>query len=295
MTIQIDPQTTIGSVALTVSNLAESLSFYQERIGLKLRGQDGDVAYLGTAERELLVLHENRNAHPVKARAGLYHFALLVPSRLELAKMLTHLAETRTPLQGLSDHLVSEAIYLADPDGNGIEIYRDRPRAEWRTKDGALQMDTIAMDVDGVLAELAHRPSAWHRPSVWSGLDEATVMGHIHLHVADLARDEAFYKDVLGFDLIMRYGTAVSFLSAGGYHHHIGMNTWSRAGAIAPPPDATGLRWVTIQLPTPAALQAVVDNIRAMGVFVEERADGIFLRDPSQNGILLALKNEELI
>ena len=289
MTIQIDPQLTLGSIVLTVSNLAQSLLFYQERIGLTLRGQDGDAAYLGTAERELLVLHENRNAHPVKARAGLYHFALLVSSRLQLAKVLTHLADTQTPLQGLSDHLVSEAIYLADPDGNGIEIYHDRPREEWRTKDGALQMDTIAMDVDGVLAELAHRPSGW------SGLDAATVMGHVHLHVANLARDEAFYKDVLGFDLVMRYGTAASFLSAGGYHHHIGMNTWSRTGAIAPPPEATGLRWYTIQLPTPAALQATVDNIRAMGVAVEERADGVFLRDPSQNGVLITLKNEEVL
>jgi catechol 2,3-dioxygenase len=295
MTIQIDPQTTIGSVSLTVSSLAQSLSFYQERIGLKLRQRDGDVARLGTTERELLVLHENHNAHPVKARAGLYHFALLVPSRLELAKVLTHLAETRTPLQGLSDHLVSEAIYLADPDGNGIEIYRDRPRAEWRTEDGTLQMDTIALDVESLLAELAHRSSAWHRPGAWSGLDAATVIGHVHLHVANLARDEAFYNSVLGFDLVTRYGTAASFLSAGGYHHHIGMNTWSRTGAIAPPPDATGLRWYTIQLPTPAALQAVVDNIRAMAVSVEERDDGIFLRDPSQNGIFLTLKNEEVI
>ena len=285
--MKIDPQLTLGSVALTVSDLAQSLSFYQERIGLTLRKRDGDVAYLGTAERELLVLHENRDSRRVKARAGLYHFALLVSSRLELAKVLTHLADTKTALQGLSDHLVSEAIYLSDPDGNGIEIYRDRPRDEWRTKDGALQMDTIAMDVDGLLAELAHRPSAW------TGLDAATVMGHIHLHVADLDRDETFYKDVLGFDLVTRYGTAASFLSAGGYHHHIGMNTWSRAGTIAPPPDATGLRWYTIQFSTRARLQTVADNALALGVSVMERGDTVFLRDPSQNGILLTMKNEE--
>lgn len=281
MTTQINPQTKMGTVALTVSDFARSLPYYQERIGLQLRQQEGSVAHLGTSQRDLLILHENKSARPVNGRTGLYHFALLVSSRFELARTLMHLVQTETPLQGMSDHFVSEAIYLADPDGNGIEIYRDRPRAQWEYPNGKLNIGTAAMDVNGVLAELQGQNP------IFQQLDDQTVMGHIHLHISKLDRDEAFYKDVLGFDLVTRYGTAASFVSAGGYHHHIGMNTWAGVNIPPPPPDATGLRWFTIELPDEAALQATLSNLDAQSVAYEQQQDGIFLHDTAGNGIRL--------
>ncbi len=268
-------QTHIGTVALTVTNLARSLSFYQYNIGLKLHRQDGDTAWLGTGGSDLLELKELPGATAVPRATGLYHFALLIPSRLELAKTLKHLVETETPLGGFSDHEVSEAIYLSDPDGNGIEIYRDRPREEWEVKDGTLQIVTSPMDIDGVLAELSGGET-------WDGLHPDTVMGHIHLQVAHLRPSEAFYTNVLGFDFIARYGTAASFVSAGGYHHHIGMNTWAGVGVPPRPADAVGLRWYTIQLPTPAALEEVVARVRESGTAVTQNDAGAFLQDPSQ-------------
>ncbi len=285
MTTQINPQTNMGPVALTVSDFARSLPYYQERIGLQLREQNGSVVHLGTSQRDLLILHENKSAHPVRGRTGLYHFALLVSSRLELAKTLLHLVQTETPLQGMSDHFVSEAIYLGDPDGNGIEIYRDRPREQWEYPNGKLNIGTVAMDVDGVLGELQGQDPKFQQ------LDDQTVMGHIHLHISNLDRDEAFYKDVLGFDLVTRYGTAASFVSAGGYHHHIGMNTWAGVGIPAAPPDATGLRWFTIELPDEAAVQATLSNLDANDVAYQQQEDGIFLHDTAQNGIRLTIAN----
>ncbi len=280
----INPKITLGTVALTVSSFAQSLPFYQERIGLILRRQEENIAYLSTTEWDLLVLYENREAQQIQAQAGLYHFALLLSSRLELAKILSHLLATETAVQGLADHFVSEAIYLTDPDGNGIEIYRDRPRDQWDIQQGTVQIGTVALDVEGVLGELDKTPSPW------SGLDAATQMGHIHLQVANLDREEAFYKDILGFDLITRYGTAASFLSAGGYHHHIGINTWSRAGKVVPPANATGLRWYTIQFPTQAALNLTLANLQSADIPFVEQSGGLFLSDPSQNGILLAVR-----
>lgn len=285
----IDPQITLGVVALTVSNFAQSLPFYQERIGLTLRRQEGNKAYLGTSTQDLLLLHEDQNATPIQARSGLYHFALLVSTRLALAQVFKHLIDTETPLQGVSDHHVSEAIYLADPDGNGIEIYRDRPRNEWPYRSGQLQIGTVAMDIEGVLGELANATTAW------SGLDDKTKMGHIHLHVANLEREESFYRNTIGFDLIMRYGTAASFLSAGGYHHHVGMNTWSRVGPTFPPANATGLQWYTIQFPNQNTLASTLENLQAANVQFQEKEDGIYLQDHSQNGIRLTVIDEETV
>ena len=201
-----------------------------------------------------------------------------------MAQSLRRIAETRTPVEGFADHLVSEAIYLPDPDGNGIEIYRDRPRAEWQFTNGQLKMGTDPLDVDGVLAELAGQAEPW------SGLHPDTVLGHMHLHVANIPQAEAFYRDVLGFDLVMRYGPTASFLSAGGYHHHIGVNTWS--GSTLPPSDAVGLRWFVIHLPDKDELGRVTERVRQAGVALEEREEGLLLRDPVQNGIILAVEAE---
>jgi catechol 2,3-dioxygenase len=280
----IPPDTTLGPVVLTVADLSRSLDFYRDRLGFKLHRQQDGTAALGAGGADLLVLVEQPGAQRTPRTTGLYHFAVLVPSRLALAHSLRRLIETETPVQGFADHLVSEAIYLPDPDGNGIEIYRDRPRDQWPRVNGQLQMATHPIDLNGILGELTGRDKQW------IGLHPDTVIGHMHLHVRNVDEAERFYHEVLGFDKIMRYGPSAAFLSAGGYHHHIGLNTWAGVGAPPPPPESVGLRWFTIQLPDPAARDAIVDRCRQTGVTVEEHDDGLFMRDPSQNGIVLAFK-----
>jgi catechol 2,3-dioxygenase len=282
----IHPDTTIGYVHLTIANLNRALTFYQDKLGFQLHRRNGDTAYLGAGGPDLLVLTEQPGARSVSGVTGLYHFAILTPSRVALAQSLRHLAETRTPLQGFSDHLVSEALYLADPDGNGIEIYRDRPRAEWPRQNGQLQMATDPLDIEGILAELGPQPEPW------SGLQPETIIGHVHLHVATIPAAEAFYMDTLGFDPILRYGPSASFVSAGGYHHHLGLNTWAGVNAPPPPPDAVGLRYFTINLPDAAALAAVVERVEGAGVAFQEKDEVVFLRDPSQNGVVLSVGRE---
>jgi catechol 2,3-dioxygenase len=279
--IEIHPDATIGPVSLSVADLDRSLAYYQQAIGLKVQRREGETVTLGVGQSDLLILKEQPQARLVRNTTGLYHFALLVPSRLELARTLQHLAESQTPLIGLVDHNVSEAMYLADPDGHGIEIYRDRPRQEWQ-KDakGQLIAGNAPFDTTGVLAELAGAAQAW------TGLHPNTVMGHIHLHVADLAAAEQFYGDVLGFALLFRYPSA-SFMAAGGYHHHLGLNTWAGVGVPPPPDDAARLLRYEIRLPDAAALTEVTDRIQAAGLSLTKQDGGWLVRDPSQNNILL--------
>ncbi len=279
----IHPATSIGHVHLAVAKLDRSLTFYQENLGFQLHRRDGDTAYLGAGGPDLLVLTEQPDARPVSGVTGLYHFAILTPSRVALAQSLRHLAETRTPVQGFSDHWVSEAIYLADPDGNGIEIYRDRPRNEWPRQNGQVQMATDPLDLQSILAELEAQPA----PSLWAGLEPETVIGHVHLHIATIPSAEAFYVGTLGFDLIMRYGPGASFVSAGGYHHHLGLNTWAGVNAPPPPPDAAGLRYFTLNLPDSAALAEVVERVQQAGLAFQEKDGVVFLNDPAQNGVVL--------
>jgi catechol 2,3-dioxygenase len=270
-------------VHLAVSNLDRSVAFYERSLGFKTRERTDDDAHLGAGGDDILVLEEEPAARQVRGTTGLYHFAVLVPSRLELARVLTQLSSTKAPLQGFADHLVSEAIYLADPDGNGIELYRDRPRDEWpRDNSGNLRMASDPLDIDSILAELQGQPDAW------AGLDAGTTLGHMHLHVANIARSIAFYNGVLGFDLVMRYGPSAAFLSAGGYHHHIGITTWAGEGAPPAPDYAVGLRWFDIRLPNAGALDSTLRRVRDAGHAVEELPSGFFVRDPSQNGIMLA-------
>ncbi|HEY2825774.1 MAG TPA: VOC family protein [Gemmatimonadales bacterium] len=283
MNRSIHPNTSIGAVHLTVRDLARSQAFYQERLGFAARAKEKATVRLGPAGasgRDLLVLHESPGARIVHGAPGLYHFAVLVPSRADLAAALWQLAVTRTPLQGASDHGVSEALYLADPEGNGIEIYRDRPRAEWPIKDGKLAMGTAALDLDHLLAEA---PAGATEVPVPSG----TVIGHMHLQVADIARAEEFYLGAVGFDLMARYGTAASFVSAGGYHHHVGFNTWHSLGAAPPPSDATGLKYFELQFPDDLARREVASRLKSAGVSVAEREEGPLVRDPSGNGMVL--------
>ncbi|MEK7786740.1 MAG: VOC family protein [Chloroflexota bacterium] len=290
MSLSLHPDLTLGYVHLTVSNLERSLSFYQNSLGFKMRRDDSTAgtAWLGAGGPDLLVLTELPGAKHSRGTTGLYHFAILTPSRLELAHSLKRIAETRTPVEGFADHHVSEAIYLPDPDGNGIEIYRDRPRADWRDAQGNFRMGTDPLDIDGVLSELDGRDDERSERSEWSGLDPATTLGHMHLHVRSIPEAKAFYCDVLGFDLLMNIGSAL-FVSAGGYHHHIGLNTWQGVGAPPPPPGSAGLRYFTVRLPDQAELDKVPDRVRAAGVLVEEHAQGWLVRDPSLNAMVLAI------
>lgn len=232
----------IGLVSLTVRDLDRSLLFYRDVLGFRDVGGTADkgVARLGAGSRVLVELHEDKDAVARPRRStGLYHFAILVPSRAALGRSLRRLADKRWPLSGASDHLVSEALYLDDPDGLGIEIYRDRPRDEWPVRDGQLMMATDPLDVQSIIDE----------PGVdapWSGLDAATVIGHVHLHVPHLDSAEAFYCGRIGFDPTVRGYPGALFVAAGGYHHHVGLNTWTGIGAPPPPENAVGLRSFSI-------------------------------------------------
>ncbi len=228
----------------------------------------------------LLALTSSPTAPHVSGTTGLYHFAVLVPSRAHLARALRRLVDTGTPLEGAADHGVSEAVYLGDPDGNGIEIYRDRPRAEWPVVNGRLHMGVDALDLDGLLDE-----SRLGQPFE---LASGTTIGHVHLRVSDLTAARQFYVDVLGFELMQRYGSSALFVSAGGYHHHIGLNTWAGVGAPPPPAGAIGLRHFTVNLPDRTALDLVATCLHDAGIPVETVGEFILTKDPSSNAILFA-------
>ncbi len=281
--LTIHPATALGAVHLTVADLDRSARFYTDVIGFRtLRRDAASLVLTADGATPLLALYESPGARPKPRRAtGLYHFAILTPDRRALARSLRRLAELRYPITGASDHLVSEAIYLDDPDGNGIEIYRDRPRDAWPRHGAEVRMAVDPLDFDGVLAELRDDDQPW------DGLDPRTCIGHVHLHVADLRAAYAFYCDLLGFELMQRFGDSALFVSAGGYHHHLGLNTWAGVGAPPPPPDAAGLRFYEIKLPDQAALDQVVSRVQAAGVPLEQTTHGWLLRDPSQNGVVL--------
>jgi catechol 2,3-dioxygenase len=278
---EISARTVLGAVELGVADLDRSLPFYETAVGLKTLRREGGRAALGTDRRELLVLTEEPGARPGHGHTGLYHFALLVPERRDLARWLAHAAQDQVPLTGLSDHFVSEALYLRDPDGHGIEIYWDRPRESWEGQVGE-RMTTLPLDVDSILGELDD-PGAR-----FEGLAAGTIMGHVHLKVASVQETIAFYRDVLGFGLMAELGDQAAFLSAGGYHHHIGANTWESAGAGPPPEGSAALRHATVVLPDATARERVLGRLAAAGVEVERIGGDSLVRDPSGNALLLA-------
>lgn len=274
----------LGPAELTVADIGRSMAFYGDVLGLRASeaGDGARAVALAAGDEPLLLLHELPGARRKPARTtGLYHVALLTPSRRELARTLARLAAARYPLSGASDHLVSEALYLDDPDGNGLEIYADRPRAAWPHAGREVRMAVDPLDVDGLLAELDGAP--------WDGMAAGTTVGHVHLHVADLGASEAFYGGVLGFEMMQRFPGAL-FMAAGGYHHHLGLNTWAGQGAPPPPPDAAGLRRFSVLLPDAAALEELAGRVRAAGLAAEALPEGLELRDPSQNRILLGAR-----
>jgi catechol 2,3-dioxygenase len=278
----IDPSTHVGGVHLTISDLARSIAFYESHGGFAVHRRGERTAWLGAGGPDLLVLSQCEKAPRVRGTTGLYHFAILVPTRADLARALRRLVATDTVLQGAADHGVSEALYLADPDGNGIEIYRDRPRTEWPFVAGALRMGADPVDLDHLLAEPPNAPES-------AGLAPGTVIGHVHLHVSNLGDAQRFYVGVLGFELMQRYGPSALFVSAGGYHHHIGLNTWAGVGAPPPPPGAIGLRHFTLRLPDAAAIEQVAARLRAEEIPIEQADGELLVRDPAGNALKLAI------
>ncbi len=278
----IDPATTIGSIHLTIADLRRSVGFYEANLGFTVHRRDDRTAWLGAGGPDLLVLTQCETAPRVRGTTGLYHFAILVPSRADLARSLRRLVKTNVVLQGAADHGVSEALYLADLDGNGIEIYRDRPKTEWPYVGGHLRMGADALDLDDLLAEKSG-------PGDDGGLAAGTIIGHVHLHVRSLADAERFYVNLLGFDLMQRYGPSALFVSAGGYHHHIGLNTWAGVGAPPPPPGAIGLRHFVVKMPSAPALAATSERLRAAAIPTESVGEGLLVQDPAGNAMLLSI------
>jgi catechol 2,3-dioxygenase len=277
----IAPTTTMGPVELTVADLERSLAYYREAIGLDMLEGGTGQASLGTGEAELLRLVEEPGATPANAYTGLFHFALLVPDRPSLARWLAHAVRERVPLTGASDHYVSEALYLRDPDRHGIEIYADRPRERWEGKVHE-RMTTEPLDVDDLLREVEDSAA-----EPFDGLPAGTGMGHVHLQVAEIPHTIRFYRDLLGFDLVAGWGEA-AFLSAGGYHHHLAGNTWQSAGASPPPPGSAALRHATIVLPDATERDRVAGRVADSGQEPVETDAGPLVRDPSGNALVLA-------
>jgi catechol 2,3-dioxygenase len=255
---------TLGAVSLTVSDLDRSVAWYQSALGLRVHAHDGATAALGDGERTVLELVEDPLARPAGRHAGLYHYALLYPSREELARAAVRLSVTQTPIEGASDHRTHEAIYLPDPDGNGIELAADRPKAAW-PEDLGYAGGPAPLDFGALLATIAGEEPA---PHVGPGLR----VGHLHLHVGDIDQALAFYRDVLGFEVQANLGTA-AFVSAGGYHHHLGVNVWRGRGVGPAPEHTVGLRHWTVVV-------GDVDDVRARVGDADDFPGGFLVRDP---------------
>ncbi len=267
--------TRLGQVRLQVSDLARSIAYYEQVLGLRVVQRGEDTAALGAqgTDAPLIELHERRGASPVRRRGhlGLFHFAILLPDRAALGRLLRHLASIDAPV-GASDHLVSEALYLHDPDGLGIEVYADRPRSTWQQQGGELVMDTRPLDIEGVVAAGGGTP--------WTGMPPGTVMGHVHLHVGSLDGAAAFYRDALGLEPTVWSYPGALFLAAGGYHHHLGVNTW--AGDNAPRPvadDARLLEW-EIVLPDRMGVERTARSLEGAGHQVTRGEGGVRASDP---------------
>jgi len=279
--------TSMGAVSLTVSDLARGRAFYETALGLTVReADDGSLAFGAPGGEDLVRLYGDASAAPLDRRAtGLFHLAILFPSRLDLAHALARLAGAHWSLDGVADHLVSEALYLSDPEGNGIELYRDRPREEWRHSDGQLEMATLPLDLRNLADELDAADGP--QPTAPAG----TLMGHVHLQVASIPEAEAFYHGVLGFDVMVRGYPGALFVSAGGYHHHLGLNTWHSHGSGPAAPGTVGLRSYEVVLPDRAELDRVVERVRGAGLSPESESErSAAVRDPSGNLVILTCR-----
>lgn len=284
MSFQLAPTTSLGTVKLKVSNLNRSITFYEKVIGLQAINITEQTAQLtANGHTVLLELEEVKDVYtgPHRGHTGLYHYALLLPSRKALGMTLRHLLENRVQL-GQADHLVSEALYLSDPDQNGIEIYRDRPRSEWNYDSNDLvKMASDPIDWEGLLKEA--------EGETFTGLDADTVMGHVHLHVADLNTAHKFYCETLGFSLEADWSAnGALFVGAGRYHHHLGLNVWNGRGGSPLPSNATGIEYFTIHIQSDEERQLLVDRLEQAGYKVENKEQYYEVKDPF--GIFIRLQ-----
>jgi catechol 2,3-dioxygenase len=291
---KIHPATRLGPVSLAVTDLERQIAFHRDILGMKLHWREGDQAGMGAGGEDLLQFVERRQATRPGRTTGLYHTAILLPTKRDLAQLLKRIAETRTPMDGMSDHGTHLALYLPDAEGNGIELAWDRSRDQWpdlasilaEGTPAAMRRLTAPLDVDDLLSELKHEPGEWE------GMPPETQVGHVHLHVSDLNETRQFYHDLLGFDIKLESSKfGMIFFSAGGYHHHIGSNIWNGAGAPPPPPNAAGLRSFTVILPDQHELAGLIERIHQAGLPVETLQDGYLVRDPAQNGVTLTAQN----
>ena len=271
---RLPESTHLGSVRLQVANLDRSIAFYEEVLGMHVIDRNEDTARLGPhgEDRELVHLHALSSAQAVPERGllGLYHFAILLPDRGSLGRFVAHLAEIGA-YAGMSDHFVSEAVYLTDPDGLGIEVYADRPRDTWKYDDRQLYMTTTHLDVNDLVAAAAGER--------WNGMPRGTVLGHVHLYVGDIAKAESFYHDALGFDKVVWSYPGALFMSAGGYHHHLGTNTWARGARPATDADARLLEW-EIVVPSTKDADEAAKHVAAAGYDVRPENGEWILTDP---------------
>ncbi len=288
----IHPATRLGPVHLIVADLDRQIAFYERLLGFKLHRREGTQAGMGAGREDLLVLTQLDGARRVGGTTGLYHFAVLLPNRRELARAIMRLFTAQHPNYP-TDHIMTETTYLDDPEGNGIELYVDTPEDGFfgfangvfvaQRADGTPSDGREPLDLDVLMRDLSPDDP------LDAPVPEETKIGHVHLHVAHLAEAVRFYHEILGFDLMgMAAAFRAAFVSAGGYHHHIGLNTWAGEGAPPPPPlGARGLRYFTIVLPDDKELRKVMERVERAGIPTEQTEGGILLRDPSQNGVLL--------
>ena len=270
----LDPATRLGPVHLTVSDLDRSLPFYEGVIGLQTRARDGHAAALGAGGEDVVVLHENPDARPAGRHAGLYHYALLFPTRAELARAAVRVATTRTAIQGASDHLTHEAIYLPDPDGIGIELAADRPRERWPDLSAVYRGGPQPLDVADLLSVVHGEPPV-------AQAEAGVRVGHVHLHVSDLEPATRFYRDGLGFDVMADLGSAV-FVAAGGYHHHVAYNVWRGRGVPPAPADGVaGLDHWTLVVPGETQVAEVADRLERLDGDATRDDGGVVAADPS--------------
>jgi catechol 2,3-dioxygenase len=267
--------TRLGRVRLQVADLERSIAYYETVLGLRVisRGADGVVRLGPQGDDHVIVeLHQRAGARPVARRGqiGLYHFAVLLPDRASLGRFVRHLAEIGA-YAGMSDHFVSEAVYLNDPDGLGIEVYADRPRSEWRARDRQLEMTTIPLDVQNLVAAGGDTP--------WAGAPRGTTLGHVHLYVRDIGDAEKFYHNGVGFDKVVWNYPGALFLSAGGYHHHLGTNTWAANAPLSTDEDARLLEW-EIVLPSTTDVNAAAHAIESAGFAIQRDNGDATARDP---------------
>jgi catechol 2,3-dioxygenase len=269
----------IGSVALRVSDLDRAVAFYRDQLGLVIGQQHGDTVQLHTRGGGPIVALTSMPNTRVRPHGvvGLYHFALLFPSRRELGKVLLHMFEARWAFHGFADHGVSEAAYLSDPDGNGIELYCDRPAADWPRVDGQIAMTTFALNVNSLIRAVDGEE--------WNGAHPRTRVGHMHLHVTDLEQAERFYREVIGFEVTNRSYPGAVFLAVGGYHHQVGLNTWLRDNGRNQ--DFAGLLSYELVVPGEKQREDLIARARARDVSIEELSGSYELKDPDGNRIIV--------